>query len=81
MVSITLSVPEDVKEKMNKFDEINWSGFIRKCITEKAEELTWKEDMFNKLKNEREIVDWSVKLARHGRKGRFEDLKTKGFAK
>lgn len=81
MVSITLSVAEDVKEKMNKFNEINWSGFIRKCITEKTEELVWKEDMLNRLKNEREIIDWSVKLARHGRKGRFEELKSKGIAK
>ena len=81
MVSITLSVEEDVKEKMNKFNEINWSGFIRKCITEKTEELAWKEDMLNRLKKEREIIDWSVKLARHGRKGRFEELRNKGIAK
>ena len=43
MASITLSVPKDVKEKMKKFEEVNWSAFIRKSITEKTEELSWKE--------------------------------------
>ena len=79
MVSITLSVPESVKEKMNKFDEINWSGFIRKAIIEKTEELTWKEKMLNNLKKEKEIIDWSVKLVRKGRKGRVGELKEKGL--
>ena len=32
MVSITLSVPEDVRHKMDMFPEINWSGFVRKSI-------------------------------------------------
>ncbi len=79
MVSITLSVPEDVKEKMTRFDEINWSGFIRKCIAEKTEELNWKEMMLNQLKKERDITNWSVKLARLSKKGRFEELKKKGL--
>jgi len=81
MVSITLSIPEDVKEKMNKFDEVNWSGFIRKCIVEKTDELSWKERMLQKLKEEQAIIDWSVKLARHARKGRAEELKEKGLLK
>ena len=39
MVSITLSVPEEVKKSMETFSEINWSGFVRKSIIEKTEEL------------------------------------------
>ncbi len=66
---------------MNKFNDMNWLGFIRKCIIEKTEKLTWKKDMLTKLKKERNVIDWLVKLARHGRKGRFEELKNKGFAK
>jgi len=79
MVSVTLSVPEEVKEKMEKFAEINWSGFIRKCIVEKTEELSWKEQMLSQLKKERDIVECGVKLARSARKGRFEALKKKAF--
>ena len=35
MVSVTLSIPPEVKHKMEKYSEINWSGFIRKAIIEK----------------------------------------------
>lgn len=79
MVSITLAVPKEVKEKMEKFDEMNWSGFIRKCILEKTEELSWKEQMLKKLHQEKHLTEWSVKLSREAKKGRFEALQRKGL--
>ena len=79
MVSITLSVPEEVKSLMSKFDEVNWSGFIRKCIIKKTEELTWKEKLIRQLGHEKELIDWSVKTQHAGRKGRAEILRKKGL--
>ncbi len=79
MVSITLSVPEEVKKKMAEFDEVNWSGFIRKCLIEKTKELNWKTEMREKLKKEKEVVEWSVGLNRITKQGRFEALKSKGL--
>ncbi len=35
MVSITLSVPEDLKQEMDKFQEINWSAVAREAIKRK----------------------------------------------
>lgn len=35
MVSITLSVPEDVKQEMDSFPEINWSAVAREAIKRK----------------------------------------------
>ena len=32
MVSITLSVPEEIKNEMDKFQEINWSAVAREAI-------------------------------------------------
>lgn len=32
MVSITLSVPEELKKKMEEFPEINWSAIAREAI-------------------------------------------------
>jgi hypothetical protein len=29
MVNITLEISKEIKEKMNKYKEINWSEFIR----------------------------------------------------
>jgi len=77
MVSITLSVPSDVKKTMNEFNEINWSGFVRKCILEKTKTLNWKKEMLDKWNKEKEITDWTVELGRKAKKGRFDELKKK----
>ncbi len=79
MVSVTLAIPEEVKKRMEQFPEINWSGFVRKAIIQKTEELTWEEQMIKELKKEEEITDWAVKLQRAGRRGRLEALKKKGL--
>lgn len=79
MVSITLAVPEKVKKRMERFSEVNWSGFVRKVIIQKTEELTWKEELLKELKGEEELRDWAVKLQRASRQGRLEALKKKGL--
>lgn len=35
MVSITLSVPEEMKQEMNNFQEMNWSAVARQAIKRK----------------------------------------------
>ncbi len=39
MVNITLSVPEELKRKMDKFIEINWSAVAREAFKEKISDL------------------------------------------
>ena len=68
MVSITISVPEDVRKLMKKFPEVNWSGLVRHCISEKAKRLAIKEELLAKLKEEKGFNDWAVNLVREGRK-------------
>jgi hypothetical protein len=77
MVSITLSVPDNVKSEMERFSEINWSGFIRKQIITKTKELSWKEKMLKKLKQEQEITDWALDLQKKARKDRAKELQRK----
>jgi hypothetical protein len=74
MVSITLSVPEEVRETMKKFPEINWSGLVRTCIIEKAELLKMKEKLLSDLDKEKEFNEWAVNLGRKAKKGRFKNL-------
>jgi len=64
MVSITLSVPDDVKQKMDQFSEINWSGFVRKSIIQKTNAMAWKEEMKKKLNQDSEFEDWAVAMGR-----------------
>ena len=79
MVSVTLAIPEEVKHKMEKFSEINWSGFVRKKIIEKTEELSWKENLLKELEKEKDLTDWAVKLQKNSRKRRYDLLKKKGL--
>jgi hypothetical protein len=79
MVSITLSVPEEVRELMKSFPEMNWSGFVRKKIEEKAKNLTEIEKLKKQLEKENENIDWSVKLQRISRSNRLKELKSKGL--
>jgi len=36
MPNMTLAIPEDLKEKMDRFKEINWSEVARQAIREKT---------------------------------------------
>jgi hypothetical protein len=74
MVSITISVPEKIRKLMKKFPEVNWSGLVRQCITEKVKRLAIKEESLGKLKKEKEFIDWSVELGRKAKRGRFKKL-------
>ena len=68
MVSITLSVPEQIKQLMNQFPEVNWSGLVRQTISEKAKQLALKKELISELGNEKEFNDWAVNVIREGRK-------------
>ena len=72
MVSVTVAIPEEIKKKMEKFPEMNWSGLVKKILIEKTKEFEWKEKMLKKLRAEQEFDEWAVNLVRQGRKGRFE---------
>ena len=79
MVSVTLSIPSEVKEKMDHFSEINWSGFIRKAIVEKATEMTWREEMLKRFEAEKPITAFALEIQKKARKGRYKTLEKKGI--
>ncbi len=41
MVNITLSIPEELKQKMDTFAEINWSAVARQAFDEKVHDLQY----------------------------------------
>lgn len=75
MVSITISVPEEVRNLMKKFPEVNWSGLVRQCINEKAERLRIREELLKELEKEKDFIQWSVEIGKKAKKERFEKLK------
>ena len=79
MVSITVSVPENTRDLMKRFPEVNWSGFVKKSIEEKTREMSEIESLKKNVRNEHETAEWSVKLQRASREGRLNALKKKGL--
>jgi len=45
MVSLTLSIPRELKQKMDRFREINWSEVARKAIIQKIEDMELLEEI------------------------------------
>ena len=81
MVSITLSVPNRVRELMKRFPEINWSAFVRSSIEKKVEQLSWKEEMLANLKQEDEsgYTDLSIELGDKIKEGMLKRYKKEGW--
>ena len=50
MVSITLSVPPDLKEEMDSHPEMNWSEVARQAIRQKMDVLRKVEEIERKAK-------------------------------
>ncbi len=39
MGNLSVSVPDDLREKMDRLDEVNWSAIARKAFEEKLKEI------------------------------------------
>ncbi len=50
VVNITLSIPKDLKKKMDSFIEINWSAVAREAFKEKISDLEFLKQ-FKKQSN------------------------------
>ena len=48
MVNLTLAIPEDLKARMNRFPEINWSEVARQAIAEKTSLLERMQALLSK---------------------------------
>lgn len=67
MVSITFSIPEEIRSIMKENPEINWTHIVRNSIEEKAKKLKLRKQMLKELKKEEDFNDWAVELIRKGR--------------
>lgn len=50
MANLTLSIPTDLKTKMDHFPEINWSEVARQAIMEKIRVLEHMQRLFSQSK-------------------------------
>ena len=76
MATITLSIPEDLRKKMRKFNEINWSAVSRNAIEKKIAEQEMLKKMI--MQEEKEL-EWTIDLGRKAKKGVRKRLEKEGF--
>ncbi|MDP7457871.1 MAG: hypothetical protein QGH47_04050 [Candidatus Woesearchaeota archaeon] len=79
MVSITLSVPEETRKLMKKHRQINWSGYLRKIIINKARALEELEKLKKEIGHNEEISTWAVRVIKGARAGNLNKLKKQGL--
>jgi len=73
MGNMTLSMPEEVLVKMNRFREIRWSEIARQAIQRKIEDLEMIEQIASKSKlTKKDVEEFSKKINSHANK-RFID--------
>ncbi|MFB6254811.1 MAG: hypothetical protein ABEI06_09380 [Halobacteriaceae archaeon] len=75
MPSITVNVDEDLKERMEKHPEINWSEVTRQAIHEKIETLEVMDELISESKlTEDDVQEIAEKINESGRKRITEKL-------
>ncbi len=63
MVSITLSVPEEIKKEMDSFPEMNWSAVAREAIRAKVAQLRLLKSIAAKSKlTEKDAIELGRKI-------------------
>ncbi len=66
MGTVSVSIPDDLREKMTKFDEVNWSAVARKAFEEKVKEIEFLKGLAYKSKlTEHDAAALSDKIKKH----------------
>ena len=74
MPNVTLSIPEELHEKMKKHSEIRWSEVVRKSISEKIDDL----EIMDKLTKRSKLTQTDVDEISHKiNRDVFEGLSTR----
>jgi len=50
MATLSVSMPDEMKEKMERMEEINWSAVARKAFEEKIKQIEFMHRIGNKSK-------------------------------
>lgn len=65
MSSLTLAIPTELREKMNRFPEINWSEVARQAIFQKTRQLDQLNQLLSKSTlTEQETVEIGRQIKR-----------------
>jgi len=72
MPNITLSIPEDLKSKMDELPEINWSEVTREFLSEKVNRFALLKKLDKMLENSELTEEDCIRLGREAKKSMHE---------
>ncbi len=74
MVNITLAVPNELKQKMESFPEINWSAVAREAFDEKIRDMEFiKKFKAKSTITEKDALKWGRELNKNLAKRRYSN--------
>ena len=79
MPNITLSIPQELKQKMDDLPELNWSETVREFLSEKVKRALLLKRLDKLLENSELTEEDCIRLGRKAKKDRYEKLKKKGL--
>lgn len=75
MVSLTLAVPEELKKKMDKFEQINWSAVARQAFIQQIRDMEFISKMQEKsTMTEEDAIKFGRELNKRATKRLSEQL-------
>lgn len=77
--NLTLSLPIELKKKMEQFPEINWSALIRKLIESQVQRLALKEQLLKQLESEKEFDEEAIRLGNIIKENMWKKYKESGW--
>lgn len=79
MPNITLSVPEELKQKLDKLPEINWSETIREFLSKKVKRAALLKKLDKMLENSELTEEDCLKLGEKVKAGMLKRYKKEGW--
>ena len=79
MVSITLSIPVELKQKMDKFAWLNWSALAREAFVKRMKQLEILSKFDNLFENSEFSEEDANRLGELAKIDRLKELKSKGI--
>jgi len=74
MVNVTLSIPNELKQKMDTFLEINWSAVAREAFDDKIKDLEFiKKFKAKSTITEEDALKWGAELNKNLAKRRYSN--------
>ena len=74
MATISVSVPDDLKNKITQHDEVNWSAIARKAFEQKVQEVEFLRKLASKSKLSQKDADELSRTINQGMANKFRGM-------